>query len=84
MWGSAATSALLFPYGYAGSAIIGLTHPRAHRNQVSDMALLSYPEYVRGYEEQAKRKKGTKALAGAGIGTGVVLGAVILILSTWH
>ncbi|GAB3536581.1 hypothetical protein GCM10027443_27270 [Pontibacter brevis] len=84
MWGSAASTALAFPYGYAGAAVLGLTSVKAHKNRVSDMALLSYPDYVRGYEEQAKSKKARKAIAGAGIGTGVVLGAVILILSSWQ
>ena len=84
LWGSAASSALLFPYGYAGSALLGLTPPKARKNTVSNVTLLSNPDYVRGYEEQARSTKGNKALAGAGIGTGVVLGAVLVMILTWR
>jgi hypothetical protein len=81
MWGSAASS-LIWPYGYAGSLAIGLTRPKAQNHPVSDYNLLTDPHYVRGYEDQAKKKKGRKALAGAGIGTVAIFGTVLYILST--
>lgn len=84
MWGSAASTALLFPYGLAGAAILGFTPPGLHPDKVSDVGLLSYPEYVRGYQGQAKRQKRKKAAAGAGIGAAVVVGAVLVVLSTWQ
>ena len=73
MWGSAASTALLFPYGLAGAVILGVVPPDVHPNKVSDIALLAYPEYVLGYEKQAKKKRRRKALAGAGIGSAVAI-----------
>lgn len=73
MWGSAASTALLFPYGLAGAVVLGIMPPDVHPNKVSDTALLAYPEYVLGYEKQAKKKRRRKALAGAGIGSAVAV-----------
>lgn len=70
MWGSAASS-FVFPYGLAGSAAIGLVKPKAENHPVSDVRYLSDPDYVRGYEDKAKRKKWGKVAAGTGIGLGV-------------
>ncbi|WP_162055207.1 hypothetical protein [Pontibacter pamirensis] len=84
LWGSAA-SALIVPYGLAGSAVLAFTPPNVHQNRVSDMVLLSYPTYVKGYKEQAKKKKIGKAAAGAGIGTLVGIAATVaIVLSTWQ
>lgn len=82
MWGSAASTVVFFPFGLAGAAVLGLTPPKAHWNNVPDNMLLSNPDYVRGYEEEAKRKKRRKAAAGAGIGSVVaVTVATIAIMS---
>lgn len=84
MWGSAAC-ALVFPYGLAGSAIIGFTRPKAHNHMVSDVRYLSDPHYIKGYEEQARRKKIGKAAAGAGIGTATIfVAAFAIVLGTWQ
>ncbi|MFD3001794.1 hypothetical protein ACFS7Z_15580 [Pontibacter toksunensis] len=84
LWGSAA-SALIFPYGLAGSAVLAFTPPNVHQNRVSDRELLSYPDYVKGYKDQAKKRKIGKAAAGAGIGTLVGIAATVaIILSTWQ
>ncbi|WP_345161031.1 hypothetical protein [Pontibacter saemangeumensis] len=73
MWGSAASTAVVFPYGLAGAVILGIMPPDVHPDKVSDPALLAYPEYVMGYEKQAKKKRRRKALAGAGIGSAVAV-----------
>ncbi|WP_162055208.1 hypothetical protein [Pontibacter pamirensis] len=73
MWGSAAATALVFPYGLLGAAALGVAPTDVYQNKVSDTALLSHPEYVWGYEKQAKKKKIKKALAGAGIGSAVAV-----------
>lgn len=84
LWGSAA-SALVFPYGLAGSAVLAFTPPSVNHNRVSDVALLSYPDYVRGYKEQAQKRKIGKAAGGAALGTLVgVAATVLIILSAWH
>ncbi|PKV75123.1 hypothetical protein [Pontibacter ramchanderi] len=82
MWGSAASSMVMFPLGLAGSIAIGATAPKIKADQVSDISLLDRPEYLSGYKEQAARKKRGKALAGVGIGAGIQLGLIILILTT--
>lgn len=73
MWGSAASTAVFFPFGLAGAVVLGIMPPDVHPNKVSDAALLAYPEYVLGYEKQAKKKRRKKALAGAGIGSAVAV-----------
>lgn len=87
MWGSAASS-FAFPYGLAGAAAIGLVKPKAHNHPVSDINYLSDPNYVRGYEDKAKRKKWGKVAAGTGIGLGafsVVAAAVFAsFLGSWQ
>jgi hypothetical protein len=83
MWGSAASSMVMFPIGLAGSLAIGATPPKVENQQVSDVQLLMDPDYVKGYKKQAHRKKQGKALAGVGIGAGVQLAMVMIILSAW-
>jgi hypothetical protein len=82
MWGSAASSLVMFPIGLAGSIAIGATPPKIKPDRVSDISLLSEQDYLLGYKEQAHRKKKGKALAGAGIGVGVQLGLLILFITT--
>ncbi|MEJ8802608.1 hypothetical protein [Pontibacter sp. H249] len=81
MWGSAGC-ALFFPYGLAGSAAIGLTKPRAFRNPVSNINYLADPNYVKGYEQQAHRKKVGKVAAGAGIGLATITTIAVIVLSS--
>ncbi|MBC5994120.1 hypothetical protein [Pontibacter cellulosilyticus] len=83
MWGSAGC-AFVFPYGLAGSAAIGLTKPKAHRNPVSNVSYLADPNYVRGYEMQAHRKKAGKVVAGAGIGFVTAISVVVIMFSSMH
>lgn len=82
MWGSAASSMVMFPLGLAGSLVIGATPPKVKPDHVSDIRLLEDQDYMKGYKEQAARKKRGKALAGVGIGAGIQLGLIILIVST--
>ena len=81
MWGSAGC-ALLFPYGLAGSAAIGLTKPKAYNNPVSDFTYLSDPDYVKGYEKQAHRKKAGKVALGTGIGLATITTIVVVMLTS--
>ncbi|WP_299818339.1 hypothetical protein [uncultured Pontibacter sp.] len=81
MWGSAGC-ALFFPYGLAGSAAIGLTKPKAYRNPVSNINYLTDPHYVKGYEQQAHRKKAGKVAAGAGIGLAAITAVVVVVLAS--
>jgi hypothetical protein len=83
MWGSAASSLVMFPIGLAGSLAIGATPPKVEKQPVSDVQLLMDPAYVKGYKEQAHRKKKGKALAGVGIGAGIQLAMVMFILAAW-
>lgn len=87
MWGSAASS-FIFPYGLAGSVAIGLVRPKAANNPVSNLNYLSDPNYVRGYEDRAKKRKLGKAAAGAGIGVGaftvVAAVATVMLLNSWQ
>ncbi|WP_439880825.1 hypothetical protein ACSX1A_16925 [Pontibacter sp. MBLB2868] len=87
MWGSAASS-FIFPYGLAGSVAIGLVRPKAANHPVSDINYLSNPDYVRGYEDRAKKRKLGKAAAGAGIGIGaftvVAAVATVMVLNSWQ
>ncbi|GAB3195097.1 hypothetical protein ABID22_000002 [Pontibacter aydingkolensis] len=80
MWGSAA-SGFVFPYGLAGSAAIGLVKPKAKNHPVSDVAYLSDPNYVKGYEDRAKRRKWGKVAAGTGIGLGVATVFIAVLVS---
>ncbi|EJF08552.1 hypothetical protein [Pontibacter sp. BAB1700] len=82
MWGSAASSMVMFPIGLAGSVVIGATAPKVKPERVSDIGLLAEQDYLRGYQEQAARKKRGKALAGVGIGAGIQIGLLILILTS--
>lgn len=82
MWGSAASTALAFPYGLLGAVALGVAPTDVFKNEVSDPALLSHPEYVQGYEKQAKKKKLSKALAGAGIGTAVALTVYSIVFAS--
>ncbi|MDO6391288.1 hypothetical protein Q4E40_14200 [Pontibacter sp. BT731] len=82
MWGSAASTMVMFPLGLAGSLVIGATPPKVKSTLVSDVRLLEEQDYLKGYKEQAARKKRGKALAGVGIGAGIQLGLIILIVST--
>ncbi len=59
--------------------IIGAVKPRAHYNKALPAASLQDPNYVRGYEKQAHKRKVGKAALGFGIGTGV--GVLYLMLS---
>jgi hypothetical protein len=82
MWGSAASSMVAFPFGLVGSIAIGASPAQIQQNRVSDVNLLTEQEYIRGYSEQANRKKRGKALAGVGIGVGVQLAAIMILLAS--
>ncbi|MHC2993201.1 hypothetical protein OB13_17030 [Pontibacter sp. HJ8] len=84
MWGSAASSLIMFPIGLAGSLVIGATPPRTENFRVSDTHLLSYTDYVQGYQKQAHKRKKNKALAGVGIGVGIQLTLVMLVLAAYR
>jgi hypothetical protein len=81
MWGSAASTMVMFPIGLAGSIAIGATPPKVKPDRVSDVSLLAEQDYLLGYKEQAHRKKKGKALAGVGIGVVAQIGLIILIVS---
>lgn len=87
MWGSAASS-FMFPYGLAGSVIIGVVPPKAANHPVSNINYLADPSYVKGYEDRAKKRKLGKAAAGAGIGFGaftvVAAIATVMFLNSWQ
>jgi hypothetical protein len=84
LWGSAASS-LVFPYGLVGAVVIGAVPPKVRPDRVPDISLLNDPNYVKGYQKQAHRRKVGNAVAGAGIGTVTVLAvAMIVLLSAWN
>jgi hypothetical protein len=65
--------------------VIGAVPPKVKPDGVSDINLLSNPDYVRGYEKEAHRRKVGKAATGAGTGTlaGIMV-ALIVVLSAWN
>ncbi|MBD1396471.1 hypothetical protein H9Q13_04785 [Pontibacter sp. JH31] len=82
MWGSAASSMVMFPLGLAGSVAIAATPPKVDARWVSDVNLIGNPDYEKGYREQAHRRKKGKALAGVGIGVGIQLSLIMLLVAS--
>lgn len=83
-WGTYGATVLTAVYGGLGGVATGLamslTPPKEQNMRVPDPALLKSPNYVAGYRHQAQNKKIGSAAGGfgAGIGTMVVLVAVII------
>lgn len=82
MWGSAASTMVMFPLGLAGSVAIASTPPKVDARWVSDVSLIGNPAYEKGYREQAHKRKKGKALAGVGIGVGIQLSLIMLLVAS--
>lgn len=72
--------------GLATGAAIAASAPKDSRFVVPNKELLADPNYMRGYEKQAQRKKLGKAATGFGVGlvTGAVVWVGIALASTRH
>lgn len=79
-WGSV-TSGLFLWYGLAASVAIGSVRPKATNNPVSDKSYLLDPNYVKGYEDRAHKKKLGKVAAGTAIGSGITLGLRLFFMT---
>ena len=80
-WGSAGVSCAYWPIGLLGSALIASKPPKVHKQPVPDQSLLQYPDYVRGYQDQAHRRKKSRATSGALVSTGIYVGVIALLLA---
>lgn len=81
MWGSAAS---MFLIGPVGPVVIGAVKPKAYKNPVPTPSVLQDQHYVRGYENQAHKRKIGKAAIGAGIGTAALFALILLTVSAGH
>lgn len=71
-------------YGLGGivtGAAVTATKPPVRSMVVPDLKLLQNPAYVKGYQQQAQRKKLGKAAAGFGLGVGTLVVLVAIVLS---
>ncbi|RYU78364.1 hypothetical protein [Hymenobacter persicinus] len=84
-WGTLGTTIVSMPIGFAGGLATGaafaLTPPKRHNIIASDQALLQNPDYVKGYQKQAQRKKLGSAAAGLGVGTALSVAALAVVFS---
>ncbi|TGE21571.1 hypothetical protein E5K00_14925 [Hymenobacter aquaticus] len=83
-WGTYGTTIAYPPIGLITGGVLAASAPSTNNIIASDVALLKNPEYVRAYQQQAKRQKLGKAAAGfgAGVGTWLVVAAVLVSAST--
>lgn len=81
LWGSLA-SLTIGPLGLIGPLIIGSTKPQAYKHPVSSQHLLQNPDFVRGYEKQAHKRKVGKTFLGTGIGATLLITAIIISVSS--
>ncbi|MGV3587212.1 MAG: hypothetical protein ACO1OF_09440 [Adhaeribacter sp.] len=78
MWGTAATTMFL---GLPAPVIIGAIPPKINYQQVSEINLLQNQHYVRGYKQQAHKKKLKKVAIGSGIGAGIMISLLYAVIS---
>ena len=78
MWGTAATTLFV---GLPAPVIIGAIPPKINYQQVSELTLLQNPHYVRGYKQQAHKKKIKKVAMGTGIGGALMVALVYAFIS---
>ncbi|MCB2376555.1 hypothetical protein LGH70_03115 [Hymenobacter sp. BT635] len=71
--------------GLATSIGIAARRPNASTFKVPDAELLRNPDYLRSYQQQARRQRAGKAMVGFGAGVGTLLmGAAILAATALH
>jgi hypothetical protein len=80
LWGTAVPTFLYFPVGLPIGLAIAATKPRPSNFTTPNPELLKEPLYIKGYQQQAHRRKIGKAAMGVGIAAGawVVLSLVII------
>ncbi len=79
-WGTFGPSAYFPPAGLVAGLIIGSKSPKVTHLVVSEEEFRLEPNYLRGYKDQAHRRKIGKAAAGFGAGVGV-FAVIFLVLS---
>ncbi|GAA4368104.1 hypothetical protein GCM10023185_40550 [Hymenobacter saemangeumensis] len=84
-WGSYATTLIstpvLFVGGVAGTLACGMVAPKEKNLQVPNAALLSNPDYMRGYRSRAAKKKFGTAVMGFGMALATGLSALAIFNS---
>ncbi|QIL76202.1 hypothetical protein [Hymenobacter sp. HDW8] len=90
-WGTFGATAISIPVlgglgGVAAGAAIAASPPNDKNLIVPDKTLLNDPNYARGYEKQAQRKKLGNAAAGFGVGliSGAAIWITIALANTTH
>ena len=79
LWGTATTTLLFAPAGLVVGLVTGAARPHPSTFLSPNPELLREPEYLRGYQKQAHRRKMGKAAGGFGIG----LGALVLLVAVF-
>ena len=86
-WGTYAATLATSGYGGLGGVAtglaVGMTEPKPRNFIVPDTELLKNPEYVKGYQRQAQNKKLGSAAGGFGAGIGTMVVVVAVLLSTY-
>ncbi|MDU0369750.1 hypothetical protein ACFPAF_05035 [Hymenobacter endophyticus] len=82
-WGTYGATIVTIAYGGIGGVATGmgisLTPPKKQNMRVPDPALLKSPNYVAGYQHQARNKKFGNAAGGYGAGVGTVVALVVAL-----
>ena len=79
LWGTAITTFLIPPAGLIVGVATGASRPSPGNFFTPNPELLREPEYLRGYQKQAHRRKAGKAASGFGLG----LGALVLFIAVF-
>jgi hypothetical protein len=84
LWGSAGlvlAAPITWGASLAGPLVIGAVSPKASKLLLLEKNDLNDPNYVRGFEKQAHKRKIGRAAAGVGIGVGVGAVAVLALFA---
>ncbi len=82
LWGTAVPTFLYYPVGLPIGLIIAATKPKPRNFITSNPELLKEPLYVKGYQQQAHRRKIGKAAAGVGIAAGAWTVIVLVLVAS--
>ncbi|UOQ53732.1 hypothetical protein [Hymenobacter cellulosivorans] len=80
-WGTYGATLLNPMAGLVTGVVVGNVRPLEYNLTAPDPNLLKNPDYVRGYQRQAKNKKLGKAVAGFGAGVGTLVVALAVLLT---
>jgi hypothetical protein len=83
-WGTYGATVINPMAGLATGAVFSAIRPGVRNLTIPQPAMLQNPDYVRGYQQQAQRKKLGKAAAGFGAGMGTLVLVVLVVLSSIH